>query len=123
MTQDHRRARRVSELLRAHLTEFMTREIGDARLSRVVVTGVEMGDDLGLAKVGVRLLGDDSPAERKAALSALGKASTRLRRAVGGRLGLRRVPELRFSFDEGPDAAGRVAELLREIEKEREPKP
>jgi ribosome-binding factor A len=119
MTEDHRRARRVSELLRARLTEFLSREVGDARLGRVVVTGVEMGDDLGLARVGVRLLGDDSPEQRKAALRTLAKASPRLRRAVGGGLGLRRVPELRFSFDEGPDAAGRVEELLREIENER----
>src|SRR5262245_61450658 len=100
MNQDHRRARRVSELLRARLTEFIARELGDSRLARVVVTGVDMGDDLGLAKVGVRLLGDDSPEERETALKALSKASPRLRRAVGERLGLRRVPELRFSFDE-----------------------
>ena len=119
MTQDHRRARRVAELLRARLTEFMTRELADSLFARLVVTGVEMGDDLGLAKVGVRLLGDDSPTERKAALRALAKASPRLRRAVGERLGLRRVPELRFSFDEGPDAAGRVEEILREIANER----
>jgi ribosome-binding factor A len=120
MSEDHRRARRVSELLRARLTEFISRELGDSRLARVVVTGVEMGDDLGLAKVGVRLMGDDSPAARKSALGALQKASPRLRRAVVARLGLRRVPELRFSFDEGPDAAGRVEELLREIADARE---
>ena len=119
MTQDHRRAKRVSELLRARLTENISRELGDERLSRVVVTGVVLGDDLGLAKVSVRLLGDDSPGERKAALKTLAKASPRLRRAVGEKLGLRRVPELRFTFDEGPDAAGRVEELLREIANER----
>lgn len=113
---DARRPKRVAELLRAHLTDALTRELGDPRLSALVVTTVEVPDDLSSAHIGVRLLvGDDDPKLRRAALSTLSKVSSRLRRSLGPRLGLRRVPELRFSYDAGHDATRRVEELLREI--------
>jgi ribosome-binding factor A len=50
-------------------------------------------------------------------------AAPRLRRALGSRLGLRRVPELRFVYDTGPDRAARVGELLGEIARETDKKP
>ena len=86
----------------------------------LVVTGVEMPDDLGFAKISVRLLTvDEQPETRKAALRALERVANRLRRGLGPRLRLRRVPELRFEYDTGPDAARRIEELLKEIERER----
>ena len=116
---DARRPRRVAELLRTHLTQSLTREIDDPRLAALVVTAVEVPDDLSVAHVRVRLLvGDDDPKLRRAAVTTLDKAGSRLRRALGPRLGLRRVPELRFSYDEGHDASRRVEELLHEIAEE-----
>jgi ribosome-binding factor A len=74
--------------------------------------------------VRVRRIGvTDAAAERKAFLTRLGKAAPHLRRALGTRLGLRRVPELRFVYDTGPDRAARVGELLGEIARENEKKP
>ena len=121
MKGDGRRAQRVATLLRSYLTEGLAREVGDPRLTSLVVTSVTVPDDLGVARVGVRLLaGDDDPEQRRSALAALGRAASRLRRGVGPRLGLRRVPELQFFYDTGHDASRRVEELLQEIAKERE---
>jgi ribosome-binding factor A len=118
---DGRRAQRVATLLRAHLTEALTREVADPRLTALVVTSVTVPDDLGIARIGVRLLGgDEDPEQRRSALRALRRAASRLRRGVGPRLGLRRVPELQFFYDTGHDASRRVEELLHEIAKERE---
>jgi len=122
MTSDNRRARRVAELLRAYLSEALARDVADPRLSGLVVTGVDVPDDLSLARVHVRLLaGDEDPARRQAALTALGRVASRLRRGLAPRLGLRRVPELLFDYDTGHDAAQRVEELLQEIARERKP--
>jgi ribosome-binding factor A len=57
---------------------------------------------------------------RKSVLTRLKRAVPRLRRALGPSLKLRRVPDLRFIYDDGQDAHDRVGELLREIEIERE---
>lgn len=120
MTGDGRRARRVAELIRTHLAELIRRDVDDPSLAALVITDVSVPDDLGVAWVTVKLLlDDDDVALRKKTLRAVGRSAPRLRRKLAPRLGLRRVPDLRFSYDEGHDATRRVDELLREIDGER----
>jgi ribosome-binding factor A len=110
----------VATVLRAYLSEALTREVADPRLLTLVVTDVAVPDDLGMARIGVRLLsGDEDPERRLSALKALRHAASRLRRGLGPRLGLSRVPELQFFYDTGHDASRRVEELLQEIAKEK----
>lgn len=119
MPEDSHRVDRVAGLVRAHITELMRRELGDSELAEVVVTEVQVTKDLSIARILVRsLLLTDDPSARKKLLLRLKKAAPRLRRALGARLELRRVPELRFEFDTGRDASHRVEELLLEIAKE-----
>ena len=116
MTTDGRRGKRVAELLRAYLAELMRREVDDPRLAAVVITTVEVTDDLMAARIGVRLLiGDEDPKIRAVVLKSLAKGAGRLRRLIAPRLELRRCPELRFHYDAGHDASRRVEELLHEI--------
>ncbi len=121
MSGDGRRAKRVAGTLRAVLTETITRELADPRLGAVVVTDVEVPDDLSTARISVRLLvGDEDPRARKAVVASLDGAAGRLRRRLGPALKLKKVPQLVFAYDTGPDAARRIDELLREIEDEKE---
>ena len=116
---DGRRAKRVATRLQAYLGQALIREIEDPRLGSLVITGVELSDDLGIARIGVRLMvGDDDPKLRRAAMQSLSRVAGRLRRGVAPELGLRRVPELRFDYDTGHDATRRVEELLDEIHRE-----
>lgn len=106
------RTKRVAEAIRVHLGNTLARRISDPRLAGVVITAVSVTDDLGIAFVRVRHLdGTSTPA----VLKALHKASGRLRGGLGPAIGLKRVPELRFSHDDGPDKVARVEELLAEI--------
>jgi len=123
MTTDGRRGKRVAELLRAYLAELMRREVDDPRLAAVVITTVEVTDDLMSARIGVRLLvGDEDPKIRAVVLKSLAKGAGRLRRLIAPKLELRRSPELRFHYDAGHDASRRVEELLHEIKAESLPK-
>jgi ribosome-binding factor A len=116
MTTDGRRGKRVAELIRAYLAELMRREVDDPRLAAVVITTVDVTDDLMSARIGVRLLvGDEDPKLRAVALKSLARGAGRLRRLIAPRLELRRSPELRFHYDAGHDASRRVEELLHEI--------
>jgi len=115
---DGRRGKRVAELIRSHLAELMRREMDDPRLGALVITTVEVTDDLQTARIGVRLLvGDDDPKARAATLKSLARGASRLRRLVAPRLELRRSPELRFHYDTGHDASRRVDEILNEIKR------
>ena len=119
MNSDGRRGKRVAELIRAHLADLMRREVDDPRLAAVVVTTVDVTDDLMSARIGVRLLvGDEDPKKRAAVLKALASGAGRLRRLIAPKLELRRAPELRFNYDAGHDASRRVEELLHEIKRE-----
>jgi ribosome-binding factor A len=119
MTSDGRRGKRVAELIRAYLAELMRREVDDPRLAAVVITTVEVTDDLMSARIGVRLLvGDEDPKTRAVVLKSLTRGAGRLRRLIAPRLELRRSPELRFHYDAGHDASRRVEELLHEIKSE-----
>ena len=115
-----KRAVRVAERVREEIARALVRDLGDPRLALAVVIRVEMPDDLGVAKIMVRLAsGGDDKAARKRLLAGLSAASGILRKRVGQSVGLRRAPELRFFYDEGQDASTRVEELLEEIARNR----
>jgi ribosome-binding factor A len=117
---DGRRTKRVAELIQRHFAEVLRREVDDPRFAAVVITDVEVSDDLMIAKIGVRLLdAEDDERQRKGIVDRLRRAAPRLRRAITPRLELKRAPELRFHYDVGPDAHRRVSDLLREVDAER----
>ena len=115
-TEASHRARRVAESIRHVVTDFMARELSDPTLSAVAITDVEVSADLGVATVKARLyVGGDDSGRRQAVVKSLSRAAGRIRRKLGRAVRLKRVPELRFVYDTGVDAAHRVEELLSEI--------
>ena len=119
MPGDVKRAVRVAERLREEIAVLLAREIRDPRLQGVIVSRVEMPDDLKSARVYVRQLeGAVADARKKEMLDGLARAANVIRREVGTRLSLRYAPELRFYFDEGEERRARIEELLFEVKRE-----
>jgi hypothetical protein len=69
--------------------------------------------------VWVSLIGQ--PGERAATLAALRRAMPYVRRELGGRIRLRRIPELHVDVDESVERGTRVLQLLHELEEGRSP--
>jgi len=109
-----KRAARVAERLREELA-VAARGLSDPRVAGVIISRAELTDDLRLAKVFVRHERGVEADGKRALLKGLEAASGRLRRAAAQSLDLRYAPALRFYYDEAPDAAQRIEELLREI--------
>ncbi len=106
-----RRTLRVEDLLRRELSEILLREVHDPRARLVTLSAVTVSPDLEHAHVAVSLYG--SEAERLAAVEALRHATTFLRGRLAHRLrDLRRVPNLSFDLDRGPEHAERISALL-----------
>ena len=109
---------RVEGALQEELSSAL-RHLQDPRFAAVTVTRVQMSEDLRFARVFVRLLlGDEPGSARDDLMRAIDAAAGRLRSHIGRAIKLRFTPELRFAYDEGPDAARRVDELLAEIHSE-----
>jgi ribosome-binding factor A len=106
------RIKRINEQLRRELSQIVVGEVKDPRVGPVSITRVLTAPDLTLARVFVLLAGDDG--EREETLEGLRAATPFIRSALGQRIPLRRVPEIRFEPDRNLDHALRIEELLRE---------
>ena len=87
--------------------------MSDPGIGFVTLTRVQVTPDLQQARVFYTALGDDKA--RRATARALGRAAAFLRRQIGSRLRLRRVPELKFVYDESIAGQDRIEQLLNEI--------
>ncbi len=116
MPGDGIRDARVAERVREELSRVLSREVSDPRLEGVRALRVVVSGDLQVAWVYLGLGHLDSPENRTRAMRGIQSARGRIRKLVTSRLGLRRSPELRFSFDEAIDEQRRILDLLDDVE-------
>lgn len=109
---DSIRQQKVNKLLLKELSELFRSEsknlFGGAFIT---VTVVRVSPDLGMAKVYVSIMGNNS----KNALKLIEEKNKDIRRRVGNALGrqLRVIPELHFYIDDSLDYAMKIEELLK----------
>lgn len=113
------RTERVDELLRQEIGELLRREVADPRIGFVTITRVDTTPDLSHARVWVSIIGQQS--ERSLTLAALRRAMPFIRHQLGGRLRLRRIPDLHVELDDTAERGTRVLQLLHELEEGRVP--
>ena len=116
MAQGHR-PDRVGDQIRQEISELLSRGVvHDPGIGFITLTRVKVSPDLQLARVYYTTMGD--PSARRDTAKALERATPFFRRQVGGRLQLRRVPELEFRFDESVAHQDRIEQILRDLHEE-----
>lgn len=113
------RQQRVQQLLYQELSILIGNELDDPKLSLLTVTNVVVSRDLRNAKIYIYHDEDETP--RRVILRRLDRATPFIRRQLAERLTLRVVPELSFHYDDTPERAARVDELIQRIRAERDP--
>jgi ribosome-binding factor A len=110
---EHKRADRIADLILKELAEVLLRRVKDPRLTDITLTNVEVSPDLRHAKVYYSLLGDDE----KRSKAAVGLESARgfVKRELGKRLQLRRIPDISFYFDLSLEHGSHIDRLLAEL--------
>jgi len=111
------RPSRVGDQLRAEISDLLAREVHDPGIGFVTITQVTVSPDLQVARAYYTTLGDERA--RRETARALGRATPFLRRQIGSRLRLKRVPLLEFFFDESIERGDRIERILNEISAER----
>jgi ribosome-binding factor A len=105
---------RVGDQIRQELSELLSRgEVHDPGIGFITLTRVTMTSDLQLARIFYTTLGDQKA--RKETARALDRATPFMRRQIGGRLRLRRVPEFEFRFDQSVEHQDRIEQIIRDL--------
>lgn len=120
---------RVADQIRSELGQLLAREVHDPGIGFVTITRVQVSADIQQARVFYTTLGGASPTTspgaegaprndqaRRNTERALSRALPFLRRQLGSRLRLKRVPELKFMYDESIAGQDRIERLLDEIQ-------
>lgn len=106
--------RRVSDLIRTHLTDLLERKTNDPRLRMVTITEVMVTQDTLRADVHFSVLGgDEAQAEAQAGLKS---AAGWLRHELSQRLRLRNTPQLVFHYDPSLERGDHIVNILDELE-------
>ena len=108
----YRRTDRLNEQLRQEITLLVRDEVRDPRVGLATITAVQTSPELDHAKVYFTALGEDE--EREEVLAGLRSAAPFLRRELGKRMHIRRIPELHFEIDRVLEEAARIERLLHE---------
>src|ERR671936_1708112 len=104
---------RVADQIRMELAQLLAREVHDPGIGFVTLTRVQVTPDIQQARVFYTTLGDDNA--RRTSGRALERAGGFLRRQIGARLRLKRVPELVFVYDESIAGQDRIEQILNDI--------
>ena len=105
--------RRISDLVRTHLTELLGRKANDPRVRMVTITEVMTTPDALRADVHFSVLGGaEAQAEAQVGLDS---AAGWLRRELGRRLRLRNTPRLVFHYDPSLERGEHIAGILDEL--------
>lgn len=110
---DYQRSDRVGDLLVELIAELLRKEIRDPRLGAVTITAAKVTKDLRHARIYFNLWGDRK--DKKEVMAGLESATGFIRSKVGKQLNLRFVPTLEFFYDETPDEAQRIEDLLKQV--------
>ena len=115
------RPERVADQIRGEIGQLLAREVHDPGIGFVTITRVQVTPDLQHARVFFTALGDERA--RRNSDRALHRAIPFLRRQIGSRLRLRRVPELEFLYDESIAGQDRIEQLLHDLHAAEAPPP
>ena len=114
------RTDRVARMIQREIADLLQTEFSEATHSLTTVTGGTISPDLGVATIQVSVLGD-TPEARRAAFARVESLAPQVRHALAQRIRhqVRRIPEVRFFLDEGPQRAARMDEIFARIAAER----
>ena len=102
-------------MIKEEVSLLLMREVKDPRVESVTITDVEVTEDLGVAKVYFTVHGGRE--ERQRAMEGLKRAAGFIRRTLGKRLRMKKIPDLTFSFDESLDYGDRIEALIERIKR------
>ncbi len=112
MAREFGRPQRLADYLRKEISQIIQKEMRDPRVGMVGVTDVEVSKDLLHAKIFVTVMGCDSKEAMEQPLKVLNGAAGFLRSKIAENATMRKIPSLRFYFDESIVRGSQLSHLI-----------
>lgn len=107
------RPTKVAHEIKRTIAQLLVQEVKDPRFQNISITDCKISKDLSIAKLHFALMGhNETDPEVAETLAALEKAKGFFRSELGRRLRLRIVPDVRFYYDNIPEHAQHMEELI-----------
>lgn len=111
----NQRIERINELLQREIGSLITKESELSEGAVVTITRVDASPNLQQAKVYISVIPEE---QKKEVLLLLRKNIFAMQQELNKRLHMRPVPKIIWMEDKGSEGAGRVGEILDNIQKE-----
>ncbi len=106
--------KRLESNIKRALTKILREDAKDPDLQYVNVVDVELTNELSYLTIYYTVLGGEH-AEKESVATALERSSKFIRTALAERVQLRKMPTLRFNYDETLDRANRIERGLKAV--------
>jgi len=116
MSGGNPRRPRVSQSIKENLADLIRLEVSDPRVEKAglaSVTNVDLNSDMSVATVYVSFVGGKEGSGARA-IEALDGAASYLRGPLGKRLGMAKIPKLRFRLDESAVFGAKLTDIVRD---------
>lgn len=112
---NHFRTDRVGMEIKREINEILQKKVRDPRVQGVTITDVQMVGDLSMAKVYYTIMSDLASDNQKAQIG-LEKATGTIKRELGRKLTLYKIPDLVFEKDQSIEYGNKIDQMLRALE-------
>ena len=110
------RSDKVADLLKKEISLIITNEIKDTRLQNINITAVKVSDDISIATVFYTVIGESiHKNESKIDEKVIEKFSGMVRSNLAKKIKIRRVPKIKFRFDESIEYSDNIENLLKNL--------
>lgn len=113
---NHFRQDRVGTEIKREVNDILQKKVRDPRVQEVTITDVHMLGDLSAAKV-YYTTHSTLASDNQKAQTGLEKATGTIKRELGKRLTLYKIPDLIFEKDQSLEYGNKIDQLLRNLDK------
>jgi ribosome-binding factor A len=107
----YKRSQRVSDLLRKEIADIIIYRLKDPRIGFITVTGVDVTDDIKMARVYVSVFHAE---EKNYTIEIINSAKSFIRSELSKRLRMKFIPSIEFRLDTSIEYGNRIEKLLKE---------
>ena len=106
---------RLNHVYQEEISLILLREVKNQELKFVTITGVDITNDLSLARVYYTVLNED---KKELIEKSLLKAASFIRTKLAARVNIRHTPELKFIYDDSIEYGEHIEKIIEKIHKE-----